>query len=138
MQHPDVVTTPVSRLAEIESRMGIPTLDSLLAERDELVSSAAPLRARHGPGGTYPDLRKIELAKIAQIIRASAIRDGVKMTEAAIEEAAHADPRYIEYVTEATKQKAQLAIAENRIQGVNETVYRGNAVARFLASEAQL
>jgi len=125
-------------MGDIEDRMGIVPLEELLAERDDLVQQIAPLRARHGPGGTYNDLRKVELASVAQIIRAGAVRDGVKLTEAAIEETAHADARYVDWVTTATREKAELAVLENRILGISEMVFRGNAVARFLASEAQL
>src|SRR5205809_7891764 len=110
MHKPDAVTARTP-FGEIEERLGIvPPLESLLAERADLVKRVCDLRARHGPGGTWPDLRKIELARIAQIIRAGAVRDQVKMTEAAIDDSTHADPRYIEAVTKATTERAELAV----------------------------
>ena len=60
------------------------------------------------------------------------------MTESAIEQAAHADPRYMEFITHATREKAEWAIAENRITGIGDTILRANAIARYLAAEAHL
>jgi len=130
---PDKLYTPTG---DVESRMGLQPVEELLAERDVLVRKVADLRARHGPFGTYQDLRKIELAQIAQTIRAAALRDSVKLTEAAIDEAAHADPRYIQFVVTATKQRAEWAILEAMIEGIDFTIQRGQAIARFLSVEA--
>lgn len=123
---------------EIQDRMGIDPLEELLAERDDLVKQVAPLRARHGSFGTFDALRKVELATIAASLRAQAVLDGRKVTEAGLDEAAHADSRYIQFVTTATLEKAEWAMLENRIQGVNDTINRGNVVGRFLAQEAGL
>jgi hypothetical protein len=134
---PDVFP-PVTSLGEIEARMGLPSLESLLHERDTLVKQVADLRARHGPFGTYQDLRKIELARVAATVRARATVAGIKMTEAQIDEAAHADGAYIDFVTIATKQKTEWVILENRIQGIQDTILRANAIARYLSAELHL
>jgi hypothetical protein len=133
-----VSSAALTTMGEIESRIGIPPLEELLAERDHFVQQVAPLRARHGPFGSYNDLRKIELAQIAQVLRLQAMRDSVKQTEAALDEAAHADPRYVAFVVQATKEKAEWAILENQIQGIEDTINRGQAVARFAAMETAL
>src|SRR6266550_4480864 len=106
MQRPDNVVA-MTGMAELEAKMGIPPLEGLLAERDEIVRELAPLRARHGPGGSYGDLRKIELMKVAALIRVEEVGKGNKLTEARIEEASHADPRYMDYVIKATVEKAR-------------------------------
>lgn len=137
MQKPDSVIARDAR-QELEARIGIEPLESLLAERHELVQHVADLRARHGPFGTWGDLRKTELATIAQSLRARALKDNVKMTEAALTDAAHADARYIEFITEATKERARLTIAEDRIQAINERILRDNALAKFVTAEAHL
>lgn len=137
MNNPDYIA-PVSSMADVESRLGIPSIESLLAERDDLVKECAPLRAKHGPFGTYDALRKVELSTIASALRAQAVADGRKMTEAGIDEAAHADDRYIAFITLATQEKAEWAIIENSIQGINDTILRANAVARYLAGEVML
>lgn len=137
MQKPDQVIARDAR-QELEARIGIEPLESLLAERHELVQQAANLRARHAAFGTWGDLRKTELATIAQSLRARALKDNVKMTEAAVTDAAHADPRYIEFVIQATKERAQLTVAEDRIQAINERIMRDNALAKFVTAEAHL
>lgn len=137
MHHPDVIP-PVSTLGEIESRMGIPPLETLLAERDELVKQVAPLRAKHGPWGCYGDERKIELAKVAAMLRSQAVVENRKVTEASLEEASHAHPTYVGFVTTATEEKARYFELENRIEGIGELIQRGNVIARYLSSEIAL
>ena len=136
-QKPDTVVASLP-FSEIEARMGIPSLASLLAERDTLVQQVAELRAKHGPFGVYGDLRKIELSKIQAVIRADAVAKGVKITEAAIEQESHAHAKYVEFVTEATKQKADYFVLENKITSIEDTIRRGNTVAAFLAAEVRL
>lgn len=118
--------------------MGLPSVESLLAERDTLVTQIAPLRAVHGPFGTYGDQRKILLAQLAARLRAEAVASGTRVTEAALDEAAHAHPEYVAFVTEATQQKADYFVLENRIDGIADTISRGQAVARYLAAEVGL
>lgn len=137
MRGPDAFP-PVTTLSEVEARMGLPSLESLLAERDELVKLVAPLRARHGPFGTYQDIRKIELARVGAVIRARAVESGTKVTEAAIEEGAHSHPDYVAFVTDATNEKGGWIILENRITGIADTIQRANVIGRFLAAEAHL
>ena len=125
-------------MGDVESRMQIPPIAELLAERAELVKQVAPLRARFGTFGTYDDLRKIELARIAAIHRAKAFVDGNKVTEAQIDEMAHGDDRYAKFVLEATQQRATWAILEDRIQGISDVIMRGQAIARYLTGELAL
>lgn len=129
------VRTPTG---EIESRMGLIPLEELLAERDELVAQVAPLRARHGSFGTYDALRTIELAKAAAAVRGRAVAESQKVTEAFIEEAARSSESYAAWVTQATLEKAEWAVLENRIDGINDTINRGQAVARYLSAEVSL
>jgi hypothetical protein len=128
----------VSVLGEIESRVGIPSIESLLAERDDLVKQVSVLRAKHGPFGLFDAERKVQLATIAASIRARALSDAKKVTEASIDEAAHADPRYVDWLTQMTQEKAEWAILENRIAGIGELIRRGDAVTRYLTAEVGL
>lgn len=125
-------------MADVEVRIGIQPVEELLAERDALVKKVAPLRARYAAFGTFEALRKIELASVAESIRARARANGKKLTEDAIKDAAHADARYVKFVTEATSQRAKWAELEDLIQGVNDTINRGQAVARFVSAEVHL
>lgn len=121
-----------------EERAGVEPLVVLLAERDALVHEVAPLRAEHGPGGTWDALRKVQLSTVAMKLRAEAIAGGTKVTEAYLETAAHADSDYVRFVTDGTLAKAKWAELENRIQGVNDQINRGQALLRFLAAEVSL
>lgn len=131
-----ITARDVSR--DIETRMGLVPIDELLAERDALVERVKELRAKHGPYGTFESLRKIELASIAQSIRAKAVGAEKKLTEAAIDDAAHADSRYIAFIAQATSERAEWAVLENRIQGIDDTINRGQAIARYLSAEVTL
>ena len=135
---PDTNVVARTALGDIENRMGIPPIEELLAERDALVKEVAPLRARHGAWGTYNDLRKIELAQVGALIRAEALKAGAKVTESFIEEQAHSSGRYADFVIQATEEKARWAELENKVESINDTIQRANAIARFLAAELHL
>lgn len=128
----------LSPTGQMEAKAGIQPLEELLAERDVIVKKLAPLRAKYGPGGTYADLRRIKLAKVAAIIRAEAARDKVKLTQAQIEDMAHADPRYVDFVVTATQERERWIRGENAMQDIQDTIMRGQAIARMYAAEAHL
>ncbi len=125
-------------MAQVEERMGLRPVSELLAERETLVERVADLRARHGSFGTYGDLRKIELSRIAMMLRAQAVKDGIKVTEGGIEDAAHAHPDYVAFVTAATLQRAEWVRLENQIEAIEATIRRGQSVASYLSAEARL
>ena len=134
---PDVVIARTS-MAELEAKMGIPPLEGLLAERDELVQQVARLRARHGSFGTWDAERKIALEQAAAVIRAQSALEQKKVTEAALDEAAHTTGNYVDFITASISEKADWIILENRIQGIEDTLLRANAIARYLSSEMML
>lgn len=123
---------------DIEARMGLIPLEELLAERDTLVSRLARLRAVYGPGGTFDAQRKIELSKAQALVRAQATLEGKKVTEAYLDEAAHCADSYVQCITDATSERADWITLEERVAGIDFTIQRGQAVARFLASELGL
>ena len=131
----DVASKP---MAEVERRLGVTPIEELLAERSGLVEQVADLRAEHGSFGTFEARRKAELARIAQAIRARYHRDGVKATEGAVDDAAHASPEYYDLVVAATQARANLYRLEARIDAIDQTIQRANAIARYLTSEARL
>ena len=137
MMPPDTVVAFDGR-RELESRIGIEPLDTLLAERHDLVGQVADLRARFGGFGTYGDLRKIELARIAQLIRAQALNEKVKMTAAEVDDAAHSDPRYAELVITATKERATWSLLEDRISAIEHRIARDNALCAYARAELSL
>lgn len=125
-------------MSAVEDRMELRPLEELLASRAGLIALIAPLRARHANFGVYGDLRKIELAKVAAMIRAKAVSAQMKISEAAIDEAAHASEHYCQFVTTATLEKARWVELEDQVQAINDIILRENAIARFLAAEARL
>lgn len=128
----------LSPTANMELKAGIRPLEELLAERDVIVKKLAPLRAKYGPGGTYNDLRRIELAKVAAIIRAQAVLDKVRITQAQIEDMSHADGRYVQFVVTATEERAAWVRGENALQDIQDTVMRGQGILRFASAEMML
>jgi hypothetical protein len=128
-----------SRMGDIEDRLGIDRLDLLMAQRADLVEQVATLRARHGTFGLADAERTIELARIAGLIRAQALRDKTpRFTVDEMKAVCHAHPDYMEWVTQATIDRANLYRLENKITDINDLIYRGNVLARFAASEARL
>ena len=128
--------TPLTPQGDVELQMGIQPVEELLAERMHLITKVADLRARFGSFGTFEALRKIELARLRGLIRAQALRDKRKISNDAIDDEAHGHPDYIEFVTLATVKRAEWVKLEALIEGIDMTINRGQAVARFTASAA--
>ncbi len=136
------MTIPAERLytpqGEVEARMGLIPLEELLKERDELISRVARLRARHGTFGSWDSERKVALASAAALVRAQALQENKKMTESAIDEAAHVHPTYSDFVIASVSEKADWIVLEGQIDGIDFTIRRGDVVGRYLAQEAAL
>lgn len=128
-----------SPMRNVETRIGVQPIDELLAQRDRLVERGATLRSRYGAFGTFDHLRKIELARLAGLTRAQAMRDKLpKMTAAEIDDAAHSHPDYRDFITQATVERAEWAKVEAQIENIDATIQRANAMIRFMTSEARL
>jgi hypothetical protein len=127
----------MSATSEVEDRMGIHSLDALLQKRALLIEQVAPLRAKYGSFGTWDALRKIELSKVEAILRGQEPTKG-KWTEGALNTYSHADERYATFVTDATNERATWVVLEAKIEAIDETIMRENAICRYLASEAML
>jgi chorismate mutase len=138
MATPDRVTTPRTPMGDAEARLGIQPIEELLAERAHLVKQVADLRARFGPGGTWDALRKVEVSRIKAVIIAEAAREKIKVRVEDMDVLAHADARYVSFVTMATQERGRWAILEDQIAGITETINRGQVVARFATAEVHL
>ena len=125
---------PPSR-AELEIRAGIEPLDRLLEERWGLIQKVADLRAVHGPWGTFEHSRKIELSRIKSLIRLQAMRDSRKLNNDQVDEEAHEHPDYTQFVVEATRRRAEYFRLEAQVEAIDYRINRGQALARFAASE---
>ena len=123
-------------MADVESRIGVEPIEVLLAQRRELVEKNATLQAIYGSFGTFEHQRKTELALIKAKLRAEFT--GTKVTEAQLDEGAHADPRYIAFITQATKQRAEWAMVENDLEAIDATIRRGQSITHYPAAESRL
>ena len=135
MTAPEKLYTP---MGDTEARMQIVPLEELLAERDEIVSQLARLRACYGPGGTFDAQRKIVLSKAAGIVRAHATLEGKKVTESYLDEAAHVSAEYVDYIVQSTSERADWIRFEERLAGIDFTINRGQAVAKYVTAELGL
>lgn len=125
-------------MRDTEEQLGIQPIDEMLANRAKLVDQVADLRARFGSFGTFDHLRKIELSRIAGLVRAQAVRDKVKMTAAEVEDATHSHPDYRDFITAATARRAEWVKVESQIEAIDATIQRANAIVRYITSEARL
>lgn len=132
------VVRDLSPMGDAENRLGIEPVELLLAERRDYIDQVADLRAKYGPFGTFDHLRKIELARLAGLVRAQMKRDGVKVTESELDQIAHGHPDYMEFITTATMDRARWIKLEAKINDIDTVITRGQAVARFVTAEARL
>ncbi len=122
-----------------EEAIGVDPIDGLLAKRQALVEKIATLRSRYGSFGTFDHERKMELARLAALVRVQSMRDKApKMTVAEVDDAAHNHPDYRDFVTQATRDRADLFKLEAQIEAIDATIQRANAIIRYRTSEARL
>lgn len=127
-------------MGDLEAKIGIPSIEELLAERDELVKQAAPLWAKYGPGEVWTHIRKSTLSTLELLYRAKAAdaNPPEKMTDAIASAKAHDDERYTDLLTQAVKDRETLYLLQDRIDAVNQMIMRGNVVASYAKQEARL
>lgn len=140
MQEPDAVTAqlPRSPMADVEDRLGVQSIEEQLAERLQLVDAVADLRAIHGAFGTWDAARKSTLSALKMLLRAQYTRDKVKVSEARLDEEAHAHPDYVEAITIATRERAELIRLDAKIDGIDALIRRANGIVHFCSAEARL
>lgn len=79
---------------------------ALIDTLEGLELASAALRARYGPFGTFDHDRKILLATLRDEYR---MASEVKRTEAALDDMAHADARYQDFMRDAYAERTKLA-----------------------------
>lgn len=119
----------------VEIAMGVKPLQEILEERDHIVEKRAELWARYGPFGTWDHERKIMLASLRMVARMNALRNGVKMTEAALDDEAHDHPDYKGFVTQAGVDRALFNRLDESLVAIDYTINRGQAVMRSVRME---
>ena len=124
-------------MQDAEIRCGVQPAQELLDERTLLVEKVADLKAVYGSFGTFDHLRKIELSRLKGLVRAQATRDKVKLNNDQVDDDAHAHIDYIEFIRQATTDRAKWVRLENQIEAVSARIFRGNAMIRFVSNEIQ-
>jgi hypothetical protein len=102
----------VSTTVEHDASVGDPA--ALIDDIEALENTRAPLYAVYGPGGTWEAERKALLCACANYIRTDAV-DKIKMTEAAIDQFAHSDNRYVKRINLATEERTRMALLDAEI-----------------------
>lgn len=118
--------------SERELALSVQPIEELHEQRRALVEKSAMRWAKFGSFGTYQDLRKSELARIKMLLRAQYARDGVKVTEAQIDDEAHAHPDYLAMVAAATRGRAELSVTENAIRDIGDIIIRDGQLLRTI------
>lgn len=122
---------------EAESRVGIDPIGDLLARRSAVVDDIAPLWALFGPGGLADSVRNAERCTIIGMMRAMAVANGEKITEAALEAGSRAHPDYLELMAKQTTDRVRFFKLQEELFEIDARINRGQAIARFAASEAR-
>lgn len=115
--------------------LGVEPLDEIVAGLQATDEEYAQLWALHGPGNGWDTQRKALWSLLATEMRDDAATKGEKVTEAALEQRAHAHPKYQRFLTDGIVSRARFAHLES-IRGVlTLRANRGQALARILANE---
>jgi len=124
--------------SEVEAEMGLRPIEELLARRAQLIREVSDLRARYGSFGTFDHLRKIELSRLFGLIRARATEGKKRPSDKQVEHEAHAHPDYIDFIATATKERAEWAVLEGKVEAIEWYIRRGQSVASYLTAECRL
>lgn len=125
-------------MVDLEARIGIESLDVLLAKRAEYVEECAMLRAKYGAFGLADHVRKAQLAQIKSMVRGQMLAAKRKVSNDEIDDIAHASTQYMELITEMLNERAKWAKLEEKIDAITTTIMRGTALVRFAGQEARL
>jgi hypothetical protein len=117
---PDDLTD--AQTSALESRAEVESLDELHHRRRAIVDFIAPLKALHGPFGTWDAKRKqlLEALKVRHRMDLSA--QGVKVTEAMVDAYAHADEQYARFLDESEAGKIDYIRTQTRLDEIDERI----------------
>ena len=140
-----MTNTTVAAVAAIEAKIGVPSLESLHAERDRIVNELvklAPLEAKYGPANRHDEFRSQLKSALAVEERAKAAERNVKITEAAAEDAAKANDKYKSFLDLAMVEHIHYIERRTRLRGdldnVEEQIRNRELMVRAWIAEAGL
>lgn len=113
-------------------------VERLLAERRAILPEFIELDAMHGRSGKWAEIRKMLWCSIAVRIREEAKAKNVKMTEAEIEQRAHADPEYEEFLARCIDEHKAWTTLDARLTEIEYRKVRGDRLLNLATAEARL
>jgi flagellar biosynthesis regulator FlaF len=122
-------------MRDIEDRIGVGNVEHHIARFLKLSREVAPLRAVHGPGGTFDPQRKANVSTIKMRVRAEAVAAGSKLTVDEIDAIAHADDQYVAFITQATTDRTRMAELEAELEAIQFLINREQAAIRYSTVE---
>lgn len=123
---------------EIEESLGVEALDVILEEHRKLVAEQSSLWAKYGPGGVADHLRKQELARISENLRAVAAGDGRKVSEKFLDDAAHCHRDYSEFLSLMMQERRRYFQLDAQIKSLEWRINRGQSLLRHVAAERRM
>jgi hypothetical protein len=124
---------------DMELSNGAEPLDELLAELDATENEWANGGALYGDRGLLNDIRKSLLDATAMELREQILKlntTGQKVTEAMIEQMAHADENYRQFLDEHVIRKAEWIKLDSQRKKIEMRINRGQAMLRLGARTA--
>ena len=121
--------------SDAEVRAGAQPIEELLDEHRFVRTKLAALWGKYGPGGVAEHIRKSELARLTEMLRAIATAEGRKVTEAGLDAAAHCHKDYKELVALMTTERAQFFELDAQLKEIEWKVNRGQAMIRYQTVE---
>jgi len=125
-------------LTAFESRAEIDSLDDLQTRRRQLMPEYAALRALHGSFGKWDARRKQMLSAIQVSVRMEARQREEKVTEAYVEQLAHADDRYAQLVEDGIVGATRYYELETEISEIEEKIRNRELCILAFNAEAKL
>lgn len=125
---------PKQLRADMELSNGAEPLDELLAELDRTEDEWANGGALYGDRGLLGDLRKALLDATAMEVREQILKlntTGQKITDGMIEQMAHADEHYRQFLDEHVIRKAEWIKLDSQRKKIEMRVNRGQAMLRL-------
>lgn len=110
--------------AEVES------LEQLITEHRSLARTVSDLHGKYGPYGVADDIRKAEVMRLREAIRAALREQGEKPTEASLDSAAYAHEDYRALLDSMVKEREKYLLAAHELMYIEWRVNRANAVLK--------
>jgi hypothetical protein len=129
---------PPDEVRAVEGRAEVECLGDLHAQRRLVLDVLAPLKALHGPFGLFDDRRKQVAESLKIRARMTLTEQGVKVTEAAVDAHAYADPQYETLLDEAVLAKVEYLKLENQLSELNERIRSRELELSVYAAEVRL